>query len=255
MRETDERPGEQVDERLAAAERAIGYTFADRRHLEESLRHASMADRRLDSNERMEFLGDAVLGMIVSERIYELFPTLLEGEMTKIKSTAVSRQTCARISQEMGLHEFLELGKGMQSQSRLPQSLAAAVLESVIAAIYLDGGYEAARGFIEPLLEPRIRQAAACGHQENFKSVLQQFAQQNLGEPPSYRVLDEKGPDHAKCFKIGVEIGGRRFESKWGQSKKQAEQLAALAALHDLGVVERSDDGVVHVIESMANGG
>src|SRR5690606_29141255 len=104
------------------------------------------------------------------------------------------------------------------------------------------------------LLEPKIRQAAACGHQENFKSVLQQYAQQNLGETPSYRVLDEKGPDHAKCFKIGVEIGGRRFESKWGQSKKQAEPLAALAALHDLGGVERPDDGVVQGIESMADG-
>lgn len=242
-----------ADERLDAAERAIGYTFRNRDHLAESLRHASMADRRLDSNERMEFLGDAVLGLVVSERIYELFPSLLEGEMTKIKSTAVSRQTCARISNDLGLQEFLELGKGMQSQSRLPQSLAAAVLESVIAAIYLDGGFDAACGFIQPLLEPRIRQAAACGHQENFKSVLQQHAQQNLGETPSYRVLDEKGPDHAKCFKIGVEIGGRRFASKWGQSKKQAEQLAALAALHDLGVVHSGDDGVIHVIEAMEN--
>ncbi|MFG0286383.1 MAG: ribonuclease III [Phycisphaerales bacterium JB039] len=238
-----------TDDRLDAAERAIGYTFTNRGYLVESLRHASIADRRLDSNERMEFLGDAVLGMIASERIYQLFPTLLEGEMTKIKSTAVSRQTCARISRELGLHEYLELGKGMLSQSRLPQSLAAAVLESVIAAIYLDGGFEAARNFIGPLLEPRIRQAAVCGHQENFKSVLQQYAQQNLGDTPSYRVLDEKGPDHAKCFKIGVEIGPRRFDAKWGQSKKQAEQLAALAALQDLGVVEKSEDGVIHVVE------
>jgi ribonuclease-3 len=232
----------------AAIERACGYRFKDPLHVVRALTHASVAEQRLDSNERMEFLGDSVLGLVVSQRIYERFPGLLEGEMTKIKSTAVSRQTCATIARRLGLEQWLVLGKGMQRENGMPQSLAAAVLESVIAAVYLDGGYSAAEAFVAPLFEPLIERAANSGHQENFKSVLQQHAQQNGMETPGYRVLDEKGPDHAKAFKVAVEIGVRRFGASWGQSKKQAEQLAALCALEELGLVEKSEDGSVRVV-------
>ena len=168
--------------------------------------------------------------------------------MTKIKSTAVSRQTCAQIARNLGLQEFLVLGKGMQGSDGVPQSLAAAVLESIMAAVYLDGGYGAAERFIGPLVDPLIERAFASGHQENFKSVLQQHAQQTDQDPPMYRVLDEKGPDHAKCFKVAAEMSGRRFAACWGQSKKQAEQMAALAALEELGLIERTGDGHVRVI-------
>jgi len=234
------------------AEQCLGYRFNDTSLLERALRHASVAESRLDSNERMEFLGDAVLGMITCELIFQNYPTLLEGEMTKIKSTVVSRQTCASIARELGLDRLLALGRGMQGRHSLPQSLAAAVLEAVIAAIYLDGGMEAARAFLEPILTKLIARAEACGHQENFKSVLQQYAQQNLDSTPVYIVLDEKGPDHAKCFEVAVEIGVRRFPSSWGQSKKQAEQQAALNALRELGLCETDEDGHIRIVREPA---
>src|SRR5690242_17587886 len=160
------------DQVLAAAQRALGYSFKDPSLLTRALTHASIAEQRALSNERMEFLGDSVLGLVVSERIYQRFPDLLEGEMTKIKSSAVSRQTCALLARSLGLDEMLVTGKGMQGTAAMPMSLAAAALESVIAAIYLDGGYQAAVGFISPLVDPVIERAASSGHQENFKSVL-----------------------------------------------------------------------------------
>lgn len=218
-----------------------------------ALRHSSVTEDRLESNERMEFLGDSVLGLIVSERLYDRFPALTEGELTKIKSAAVSRQTCALIARSLGLDELLVLGKGMLgSSSAMPPSLAAAVLESLIAALYLDAGLARARAFVLPLIDPLLERAARSGHQENFKSVLQQHAQQAGAGTPSYRVLDEKGPDHAKCFKVCVELNGRRFDATWGQSKKQAEQLAALAALRALGVVVDGDDGHLRVVTGPA---
>jgi ribonuclease III len=238
---------------LAPLEAKIGYCFKDSSLAVRAVTHASVAEQRVDSNERMEFLGDSVLGLIVAERIYHRYPDLLEGEMTKIKSTAVSRQTCAQIARQLGLHEHLVLGKGMQGSDALPQSLAAAVLESLIAAIYLDGGYAAVERFMIPLVDPLIERAYDSGHQENFKSVLQQHAQQTDQDPPIYRVLDEKGPDHAKCFKVAAEMSGRRFNACWGPSKKQAEQLAALAALEELGLIEKTDDGHIKVIGE-ANG-
>ena len=245
-----------MDQQLRAqAEEALGHHFGDETLLEQALVHASIADHRVESNERLEFLGDAVLGLITSHRIYEVFPTLLEGEMTKIKSTAVSRRTCARLAHELGLPDLLLIGKGMQHHHQLPTSLAAAVFESVIGAIYLDGGYDAAEAFLRPLLDPLIQDAAESGHQENFKSVLQQHAQQVLDQTPCYRVLDEKGPDHAKCFKVCVEIDGRRFKPSWGPSKKRSEQQAALNALHELGVVEEGDDGAVRVVSDFAANG
>ena len=238
-------------EQRVVAEAALGHTFAEPRHLERALTHASCAATRRDSNERMEFLGDAVLGLVCCELIYQLYPDLLEGEMTKIKSTVVSRQTCAMMARQMGLEQFLVIGKGMQGQRQLPQSLAAATLESVICALYLDAGLDRVRAFLAPLLTPLIHRAANSGHQENFKSVLQQVAQQRFGHSPAYLILDEKGPDHAKCFEVAVEIGGRRFASVWGPSKKQAEQQAALGVLHELGVTTREENGDVRVVAAV----
>jgi ribonuclease-3 len=229
------------------AQACIGYTFKDASILHHALTHASVADCKLSSNERLEFLGDSVLGLIACELVFEMYPHLLEGEMTKIKSTVVSRQTCAVISKSLGIDKLLHLGKGMKATTALPQSLAAAVLESIIAAVYLDGGIEASRSFLVPILKPRIQQAEASGHQENFKSVLQQHSQLLFNDSPSYVVLDEKGPDHSKCFEVCVEIGSRRFKSSWGQSKKQAEQQAALYALAELGVAVEDPDGKVMV--------
>lgn len=222
---------------LSNAESVIGYAFKDQSLLERALTHASNVEQRLHSNERLEFLGDAVLGLVVCDLVFRQYPALLEGEMTKIKSLAVSRQTCATISQRLGFHRLLILGKGMQGTGELPTSLAAAAYESIIGAIYLDGGFEAAASFVRAHVLAIIEKAASSGHQHNFKSALQQHAQQQLDASPIYRVLDEQGPDHAKCFRVAVEISGRRFEACWGQSKKKAEQEAALMALRELDLV------------------
>ncbi|MCA9305902.1 MAG: ribonuclease III [Phycisphaerales bacterium] len=236
---------------VSKAQEAIGYRFRDPSLLSRALTHASIADSRLASNERLEFLGDAILGTIVCDYLFQRFPDLLEGDLTKIKSTVVSRRTCSALAIKLGLEELLALGKGMKTRTALPASLSAAVIEAVVGAIYLDGGMDAARSFLMPLLEPVIERAAESGHQQNFKSVLQQHAQRELMAQPSYVMLDDKGPDHAKAFHICVEIDGRRFPGCWATSKKQAEQQAALAALNELGLMKTLDDG--HVIYAPAS--
>lgn len=231
------------DEIITAAQDLLGHTFSDTSLLARALTHASIADSRVQSNERLEFLGDAVLGLMVCEYLYRAYPDLLEGEMTKIKSDAVSRRKCARIADEMGLTDLLVIGKGMRSRSSLPPSLAAAALESVLGALYIDAGYEQSREFLEPYLKPIIERAARSGHQQNFKSVLQQHAQQAGGSPPCYTLLDEQGPDHDKAFLVAVDLDGQRFGPCWARSKKAAEQQAARTALGDLGLIVEDDQG------------
>ena len=230
----------QPDE-LAQAQAILRHEFDDPGLLQHAFRHASVTERRLDSNERLEFLGDAILGMVVCEHIFRRYPQYLEGEMTKIKSLAVSRATCARVATGSGLDDLIRVGKGMRTHDSLPSSLSAAVTESVIAALYLDGGMEAVRRFLDPLIDPLIDEAERSGHQHNFKSVLQQHAQRELGASPSYEILDEKGPDHEKSFLVRVRIDGEGYEPCWGSSKKQAEQRAALRALRALGVLKDDD--------------
>ena len=226
-------------EALQSVQEAIGYSFQDPKLLIAALTHASIADTRVNSNERLEFVGDAILGMVVCNELYLRFPEFLEGELTKIKSAVVSRRTCAAISRELGLPRFLFIGKGMNSRSQLPHSLAAAVYEALIAAIYLDSGsLEATRDFILRTAAAHITQAAESEHQRNFKSQLQQYAQKVLSATPLYELLDEKGPDHSKCFEVGVVIKGRRYGSAWGPSKKEAEQKAAYLALRELDAVK-----------------
>lgn len=223
----------------------LGYRFKDKKLLSVALTHASSADHRLGSNERLEFLGDAILGYVVCEYLFRTYPDLLEGELTKIKSAVVSRKVCAEISRQMNLASMLSLGKGVGSRSVLPGSIAAAVLEAVIAAIYLDSGIEPARRFILDRFMPYIDEAASSAHQQNFKSILQQYAQQHLPSIPAYLLLDEKGPDHSKCFEVCVEVGGRRYGSAWAGSKKEAEQKAALLALREMNLAEVESDGRV----------
>jgi ribonuclease-3 len=236
-------------DQLDQAQSILKHTFTDQNLLQRAFVHASVTDSRLDSNERLEFLGDAILGMFVCERIFRRYPNYLEGEMTKVKSHAVSRATCATVAIDVGLDQLIRVGKGMQSQSTLPSSLAAAITEAVIAALYIDGGMDAVRVFLEPLIDPLIDAAVESGHQHNFKSVLQQHVQRLHGISPSYHILEEKGPDHAKLFKIGVEVHGESYEPSWGQSKKQAEQQAAMNALSAMGVVEICEEGNAHMAE------
>jgi len=224
-------PLEQCQERLR-------YRFRDVEMLRFALVHASSATSRKESNERLEFLGDAVLDLVVCQELYERLPNALEGELTKIKSAVVSRRVCSRVADALRLPEALTLGQGMEPGEHLPRSLGAAALEAVIAAIYLDGGLEPARTFILEHMRDEIQKACRSDHQYNFKSQLQQHAQRHLKATPIYEFLDEKGPDHSKCFEVAVSVGDRQFPGAWGPNKKEAEQHAAWIALRELGLID-----------------
>jgi len=228
-------------EAINQCQELLGYQFSNPQILAKALTHSSVAHCRQDSNERMEFLGDAVLALVVCHELYEDCDELTEGEMTKVKSAVVSRSTCAIVAQEIGLCDQLFLGKGMSRRDELPLSVAAAVFESIIGAIYLDGGLEPARDFILCHISPHMTEALANEHQQNYKSMLQQYAQRRLGLTPEYQLLDEKGPDHSKCFEVAVVIDGKHFPSAWGMTKKQAEQGAAQFALGELGLLTGDD--------------
>lgn len=219
---------------LTRCEEVLHYQFRDPTFLREALTHASSANHRLSSNERLEFLGDAILGAIVCESLFLRYPEYLEGELTRVKSVVVSRQTCAKISKHLALDNFLVMGKGMGSQEETPSSVLADVFESLVGAIFLDGGMEAAKTFILRHLEAEIDSTVDGQGGVNYKSQLQQVAQRQFGETPTYMLLDEKGPDHSKCFKISAQIGRLRYAPAWGRNKKDAEQRAAMNALGQL---------------------
>lgn len=222
------------DELLAECQSRIGYEFSDLQFLVSALTHASGADSRLVSNERMEFLGDAILGWVVCEELYHRFPDFLEGDLTKLKSVVVSRRTCAKVSRALGLQQFLILGKGMTTSPNVPMSVLADVFESLVAGIYLDGGQEVAAEFIKRFMEPQIEEAAASESGGNYKSMLQQLAQREHGVTPTYHLQEERGPDHCKCFKVSANIGSQPFPAAWGRSKKESEQRAAHNAINSL---------------------
>jgi ribonuclease-3 len=208
-------------------EEAIGYRFRDRGLLERCLTHSSAARTRLDSNERLEFLGDAILGAIVCEVLYERLPQEPEGEMTRIKSAVVSRLICAQVSDLMGLPDCLIVGKGLQFGVAMPQSLVAAVFESILAGIYLDGGWSEACAFVRRTMGPIIEELLQTTQGRNYKSLLQQLVQKDRGETPRYVVLAESGPDHSKFFRVAAVVGDKRFAAAWGPNKKAAQQRAA----------------------------
>lgn len=225
-------------EYLRQMEEVLEYKFTNPSILEEAFTHSSLADDRLKSNERLEFMGDCVLGLVICRALYNRFPNYQEGDLTKIKSMLVSRKTCAQIANELGLTTFLRVGKGTDRTRAIGGSIAAACLEAVIAAIYFDGGMEAAEAFILRRFESLIDQADAEQHQNNFKSVLQQYCQRVFNRTPYYELLDEKGPDHNKCFEVGVVVDHQRFPGAWGVTKKDAEQMAARNALIELKIIE-----------------
>jgi ribonuclease-3 len=230
---------------LARCEEQIGYRFRNSDLLRAAMTHASSAGTRLESNERMEFLGDSVLSLVICEELYQRLPNAMEGELTKIKSAVVSRRICARVAESLRLADWLALGQGISGGEQTPRSLLAAVLEAVVAAIYLDGGLEAARRFVLSHMGEALQAAIDSEHQFNYKSHLQQYAQRRFAAMPHYELLDEKGPDHSKCFEVAVVIGGQQFPSAWGPSKKEAEQKAARLALVMLGqlAAENGDGG------------
>ena len=223
-------PGIDVGE----CQRRIGYAFRDPDLLVAAVTHASGAKHRLASNERLEFLGDAILGFIVCERLFHSFPESLEGDLTRIKSVVVSRETCSRLSGQLGLADFLIVGKGLAVARPVPDSVLSDMFESIVAAIYLDGGMAAVKPIVEQLLGPEIDNVVSGETGSNHKSLLQQWAQRDFGLTPTYEVLAEQGPDHSKSFHVSAQIGGRRYSPAWGRNKKEAEQRAASNALTEL---------------------
>ncbi|MCI0498731.1 MAG: ribonuclease III [Planctomycetales bacterium] len=224
-------------------QRILNYQFQNPQLLDEAFLHSSAADPHRSSNERMEFLGDSVLSLVICKTLFLRFPDYLEGNLTKIKSRLVSRKTCAELANQLGLPAFLRVGKGMDSSRAMSGSIAAASFESAVAALFLDGGMDAAETFILAQFNPLIDAADAEQHQENYKSVLQQYCQQEYSCMPLYEVLDEKGPDHNKCFEVAAVIRHHRYPGAWGVTKKEAEQRAALNALRQLGLIpDETDD-------------
>jgi ribonuclease-3 len=232
---TDEIPSLSTEQKSELCQQRIGYRFQDLDLLKCALTHASGASSRLVSNERLEFLGDSVLGFTICEWLYREHTEYLEGELTQIKSAVVSRRICARVSHALELEECLILGKGMQQGTTgVPRSLLSDVYESLIAAIYLDGGFEPAREFILRTMGEELHKAVLGHSIGNHKSALQQLAQREHGAAPVYRLYGEAGPDHCKTFQIAAEIKNRKFTPAWGRTKKDAEQKAAGNALAEL---------------------
>ena len=225
---------ESIGSKLALCQTILDYQFRDPDLLQSALTHASGASHRLASNERLEFLGDAVLGLSVCQWLFEMYPQYDEGDLTKIKSAIVSRRSCGKIACEIGLDRCLIVGKGVAKNRSFPKSLVSDVFESVIAALYLDGGIEAFRPRLRRWLAEDIETIVVGQGAGNFKSTLQQIAQRDLGATPQYCLIDQTGPDHRKSFQVAAKVGEREFAAAWGNNKKDAEQKAAANALAEL---------------------
>lgn len=216
---------------LRECEKKISYQFRDLRFLYQALTHSSIKTLENPSNERLEFLGDSVLGLVMTEFLYNFFQHRDEGELTQIKSVVVSTNILAEESQRLGLGGHYNVGKGVTRRKKLPSSLQANVFEAVVAAIYKDGGLEAARRFVLRNIYHQVLRVASDPHQRNYKSLLQQWAQRVLGLTPTYRTMSEQGPDHMKSFEVVAVIGDKRYAIGLGAAKKEAEQEAARKTL------------------------
>jgi ribonuclease-3 len=221
-------------DRLACCEERIKYRFRNRRLLFQALTHSSIKTLDNPSNERLEFLGDSVLGLVMTEFLFNFFQERDEGALTQIKSVVVSTAILAKASTRLSVDELYSVGKGVSRKRTLPDSLRANVFEAIVAAIYKDGGLEAARRFILRNVYHEVLAVADDRQHLNYKSLLQQYAQKELCATPTYRVVSESGPDHYKSFEVVAQVGKVRYCAGAGRSKKEAEQLAAQATLEKL---------------------
>lgn len=224
---------------LVSLQALLGVSFRDTAHLEHALIHSSYVNENPDagvtSNERMEFLGDAVLGLVAAEMLYEKFPELTEGQMTRFRAALVSREALAAMARANKIGEYLNLGRGEESGGgRLRPANLAAAMEAVIAAVYLDRGLDAVRDFIFKLLTPELEKVIGGGITVDYKSELQELIQAREGCRPEYRLVTASGPDHAPRFIMEVKLGSRVLGRGSGSSKKAAESEAAHAALKSI---------------------
>ncbi len=233
-------------EKLRELERKIGYTFADMSLLNLSLTHKSFLGgngQHSECNERMEFLGDTVLDLVISSFLYDKFPVYTEGQLSKLKAVAVSRSTLAICAKEMRLGDFMKFGAGEMATggSEKPSNLANA-LEALIASVFLDSTLEKSGEFILRVLEDKIYELDEDELKRDYKTALQEYWQAGSRRPPGYTVIAETGPDHDKRFEIEVKLAGEPYGRGIGRNKKEAEQRAAEKALETIFNRRREDD-------------
>ena len=216
-------------------ELALGYRFSNAEQLTAALRHSSFVNEHhqadIASNERLEFLGDAVLNLAISHLLMQRYPELAEGELSRNRARLVNETQLAAIAREIGLGPHLLLGKGEAlTDGREKNSILADATEALIAAIYMDGGFDAAFGFVKNQFRERLRRANRTSYATDHKSMLQERVQSTHHKVPRYVVVDERGPDHDKTFRVRVTVAGISADGE-GKSKKMAEQEAARAGL------------------------
>ena len=222
---------------LTELERHLGYIFHDKKLLENALTHSSFANEKwknsLASNERLEFLGDSILGFIVAESLYCQFPTHPEGDLTRMRADLVCETSLAEVAARVGLGQYLLLGHGEeQGGGRTRNSITADAVESVIAAAYLDGGFQAAKGIVDRLILSDVPKGKPRNF--DFKTALQELVQRKKNQVLSYQLLEESGPDHDKTFRVEVSLNGTVVGAGTGSSKERAEQAAAEEAISRL---------------------
>ena len=235
-----------TDEALAELEAKLGTNFRNRRLLVQALTHRSYREEDQvssdTSNERMEFLGDTILGMVIAEHLYRKFRRWSEGELTKLKAVVVSEASLAKAARGLGLGRFLRMGKGEElSGGRDRGSILADALEAMIGAVYLDRGQRGARNLVLKVLARELESTEGEKPGSDPKTILQEIAQEREKVTPCYRVVEESGPDHDKTFVVEVLVGGKNLGAGSGKSKKEAEQVAAREALKVIDRIPRSD--------------
>lgn len=217
-------------------ESALGVIFADKDLLRQAFVHRSYLNENprfgLSHNERLEFLGDAVLELVVTEALYHAYPEKPEGELTSLRAALVNSKMLADVGESVGLNDFLLLSRGeAKDTGRARQVILANAFEAVVGAIYLDGGYDAAKNFIERVLMPRLEAVLSRELYRDPKSLFQEEAQERTGITPTYEVINESGPDHDKEFVVGAYIGSELAAEGRGPSKQAAQEEAARRAL------------------------
>lgn len=225
---------------LELLQERIGYQFKDRKLLQQAVTHRSYLNEHPDwpvgHNERLEFLGDAVLELVVTEYLYQHYPDRPEGEMTNWRAALVNANTLSAITAEFGLNECMLLSRGeARDTGRARQYILANAIEALIGAMYIDGGYEPCKAFIGKYVLMHLPDIISKRLYRDSKSLLQEQAQDRIGVTPTYKVMEEWGPDHARQFKIGVYLGRELAGEGQGQSKQDAQQMAAEDALKNKG--------------------
>jgi ribonuclease-3 len=223
-----------MDDWLEELQDLLQYRFGDPALLRLAMTHASARGRDGPSNERLEFLGDAVMGLVVSAHLFGEKPRLSEGEMTSVKSTVVSRRVLSHVSRALGLPTFLQVDSGLQRRTRYPGSVVANAYEAVVGAIFADGGLGPAREFVMRTLGPEVKKVQDRRHVPNYKAVLQERTQAEGKGTPEYAVVRWEGPDHRRSYRVVVQVAGEQCGTGAGETKKEAEQQAAGEALDRL---------------------